>query len=160
MKLRAIVGMSVCMIVAASYVYKYEKTPILSGFPVSQSTEDNGRRPPIILYVFFSKNACRPCLEFFKVLNEMQDRWSVLGLVPKKEFMDVDSIRRMTGAQFPIDSQSKYRRYIPVLNPTLVGATTQGRILFILPGIQNMNAHFEGFLNGFLMRVAPIVPDL
>jgi thioredoxin-related protein len=136
----------VCLLVAISFIYKNSKIPFLYGFPSNKMTGKIHPDGTLYLFIFFSKGTCSPCLDFIRVLNRIQDQFPVIGIIPDREYSEKELVARITGAQFPIESVRKYRKYAPTYNPTLYGVTKKGRILFALPGVEGEGEYLESFL--------------
>jgi hypothetical protein len=151
--------LGVGLIVAVSFLYRNSKMPFLSGFPAPGRTPAASSDGVLFLYVFFSKGTCPPCLEFFEVLNRIGDRFPVVGVIPEKDFPEKDLVARATGARFPIESAKNYRRFMPPYNPSLLGVTGKGRILFVVPGVAGEGGYLEAFLAEFKRKARILLSE-
>jgi hypothetical protein len=118
--------------------------------PLSKSTEN----PKLYLYVFFSKGNCRDCLGIIEVLNELPPTYFFIkGVVPKREYNNIEEIRAITGATFPIESDQMFKGLIPQYTPALVGLSKKSDLFFIIPGVPGEKEYLESFLNSIYHKV-------
>jgi hypothetical protein len=156
MKKYVIGAVAVCFLYLISLLYKDYITPKLRYFPLKQienaETNDSSN---ILLYVFLSARNCRECLDIIDELNEISHHKSfhVLGIVPDKELENEKIVRLSTGAKFPFIPQSRYKRYVPVCTPAVVGVNTKAELLFILPGVRDGNLYIKDFLLSLLKKL-------
>jgi hypothetical protein len=145
------------IVVLASIMYKNEALPRYR-FPVLENTPAANKDAPLYLYVFFSKSNCPNCLEIIDVLNNLPPYFAVYRIVPESELNDEKELRRITNAAFPLISVSKYRKYIPLCAPAIVGVSSiNGDILFTLPGVPSEKAYLGIFLESLYKKVSPFL---
>ncbi len=129
-----IVLIVVILLVGVSYFYKFSSQDIYNSFPLKKSyTEKSG--PIFYLYIFFSKHNCNICLDLIPVLNDFPPEVKVIGVIPDKQLEEESQIRQMVGAAFELEGNSKYKKYIPIYSPALIGVSETGKIFFVLPVI-------------------------
>lgn len=155
MKNYVIGTLGVVILVLSSILYKNE-TSRGYRFPASNETDRVDIEFPLYLYVFFSKNNCNDCLGFIEILNKLPPQFVVTGIVPEKELKDEMELRRTTGAEFPLISASKYRKFFPFFSPTIIGVSPKGGIIFILPGVPGEKSYLKNFLNSTYNKLYPI----
>lgn len=153
-----VIGVLVVIIVAlASLLYKQNKTSIPNRFPALDKTARTDVEVPLILYVFFSKKNCLDCMEVIRELNHLPHHFIVLGLVPKSELEDEQELRSISGAEFPIMTNEKYKKYMPWYGPSIVGVSPiDGRIVFTLPGVPGEKKYVKNFLESLYSKLYPI----
>jgi len=159
MKNYIVVGLLVIILVLSSLLYKKGKTTVPRKFPVQKEEVANKSKVevPLLLYIFFSKNNCRDCLEVIKVLNNLPPHFLVKGIVPRDELKDEQELRSITGAEFPIVSHTKYKKYIPWYTPSIIGASPiSGHIVFSLPGVPGSKEYVIQFLESLYEKAYPI----
>lgn len=156
MKNYFIVLLLVVILVIASFSVKQNRSPIYNGFPVKlvQENGDTRNQETIYLYVFFSRHNCRSCLEFIPVLNHLPPQFRAIGLVPQEELKDKVDIGSVIGADFPIDGENKFRKFIPPHRPAILGVSGEGKILFVLPGVPGLKDYLLSFLTDFYVTVS------
>lgn len=145
----------VIILVLSSIIYKNEKARGYR-FPALNETESKEVEVPLYLYVFFSKKNCTDCFLFIKKLNKLPPQFIVAGIVPEAELNDEMGLRQITGAEFPLSSVSKYKKYIPLYTPTTIGVSPRGDIIFILPGVPGEESYLENFLNSLYNKLYPL----
>ena len=115
--------------------------------------------PLLYLYSFFSSDSCLPCSEVIGVLNTLPDDFQVIGVVPRSESRMIEQLKVKYQIRFPVYSAAKYRRYKPFINPTIIGASRGGRILFVLPCATLEIDAIRTFLLGFHLKLAPYLAN-
>lgn len=152
-----IIGAIIVLILAfSSILYKYTQScySLSIKYPMPLIKE-NLNEYKIFLYVFFSKNNCQDCLGIIEVLNNLDSNNFVInGVVPEKEFNDMNEIRAITGAAFPIESNKRFKGLIPVYTPSIIGQSKEGHLLFILPGAPGGEEYLEEFLISFYNKLS------
>lgn len=141
-----------------SYLYKIGKQNIFNEFPAE--LELNQKEPTLYLFLFFSVNNCRPCLEIIDVLNDLPSQFHVTGVIPEKEYRSSHSlnlIKTDIGVEFEIIMANKFKNYIPHYSPTLFAVTKEKKILFVLPAVPEEKEFLKLFLNSFYKRGYPII---
>lgn len=149
--------LALCLLVLVSIIYKQNRTNALLGFEkgdLAQASE-----PVLYLYGFFSSDSCMPCGEVIGVLNQLPDYFKVTGVVPKREAHRIGALREQYKIQFPIHDPSRYRRYRPLINPTVIGTSVKGKILFILPCATLRPDEIRTFLMNFHLKLGPYLAD-
>jgi hypothetical protein len=148
--------LGVIILVLCSILYKSEMTR--NRFPVVLNAEarNDGVDVHLFLHVFFKKKNCPDCMEIIDVLNHLPPQFVVTGIVPQDELKDEKGFRRITGAAFPLISAKKYKRYIPLYSPAIIGVSPDGDILFVLPGVPGEKAYLEKFLDSLYNKLYPI----
>lgn len=142
----------VVILYLSSIIYREKMTPITIRFPI-KNTEGAARGEiQLNLFFFFSMNHCRPCLKVIDFLNQPSDRIRVIGIVPEKESSFINDIRQTTGARFPIQSFSGWKRYRPNYAPSLYGVGPDGKIYFVLPCVGLEEAYLSGYLAEFVRK--------
>lgn len=159
MKNYLIVFLMVVILALTSIIYKNSKSSIYDGFPLKKiSTADVDA--PLFLYVFFSKNNCRDCMQVIELLNILPIQYRVVGVVPENELEKESELRSMTKAEFPLISIAKYKKYIPPYAPSILGISRKGKIYFILPGVPKAKEYLQKFLDEFHHKVYPSLIQL
>ena len=153
-----IIGVLVVIIVVlSSLLYKQDKTTVPKRFPALEEAKKGDVEVPLILYVFFSKRNCLDCMEVIRTLNHLPPHFVVRGIVPKKELEDEKELRAITGAEFPLMTAEKYRKYLPWYTPCIIGVSPiDGRIIFSLPGVPGEKEYLENFLESIYSKLYPI----
>jgi hypothetical protein len=147
----------VIMVVLSSLLYKQNKTSVPKRFPDLEEAKKGEVEVPLILYVFFSKRNCLDCMEGIQALNNLPPHFIVRGVVPKKELEEEKELRAITGAEFPLMSVSKFKKYIPWYTPSIMGVSPiDGRIIFTLPGVPGEKEYLENFLESLYSKLYPI----
>ncbi|MGD2088153.1 MAG: hypothetical protein PVH61_18395 [Candidatus Aminicenantes bacterium] len=156
-----IIGVLVVIIVVlSSLLYKQDKASIPKRFPALEEAKNGDVEVPLILYVFFSKRNCLDCMEGMEVLNKLPPHFIVRGIVPKKELEDEKELRTITGAEFPLMTAEKYRKYIPWYTPSIMGVSPiDGSIIFTLPGVPGEKEYLENFLESLYSKLYPILVE-
>jgi hypothetical protein len=156
MKNYFIATLIVIIITLVSFILKNER---IHGtrFPVNESKESTtkDKQVRIHLFIFFSKTNCHDCLEVTKVLNQLPDRFIVTGIVPPNELKDEMDLRNISGAAFPLESASKYKKFIPFYSPTIIGVSPKGTILFTLPAVPDQTEYLQKFLESLYWKLYP-----
>ncbi len=140
------------ILVLGSFLFRANRRPVYTGFPVHEEAAKNNDAPILNLYLFFSKNDCISCIEIIQVLNKLPAQYKVVGFVPEAQLKDEDEIKRKTGAAFELRSRSRYKKYIPYYTPTIIGVSQKGTIFFILPGVPDEIEYLEKFLDSFYIK--------
>jgi len=136
------------VLIMGSIMYK-NKRSLGIPFPVHEGARVRAAdiEIPLFLYVFFSQRNCRDCLEVIQVLNGLPPRFIVTGVVPERELKDEKELRAVTGAAFPLIGFSEFsKRHIPWYAPTIIGVSSNGKIIFSLPGVPGEKKYLETFL--------------
>lgn len=145
----------VIILVLSSLLYKKSVITVDKKFPVLEKQEKSDIEVPLYIYAFFSKKSCFECIGFIEVLNNLPPQFIVYGVVPAEELKDEKEIRQMSGAQFPLLSASKYKRYIS-WSPSFIGVSPKGDVLFALPGIRGEKEYVAKFLDSLYNEVYSI----
>jgi len=153
-----IIGVLVVIIAALlSLVYKQDKTTVPKRFPALEVAKTGDVEAPLILYVFLSKRNCVDCLEVVHSLNHLPPHFIVRGIVPKKELEDEKELRAITGAEFPLMTAEKYRKYLPWYTPCIIGVSPiDGGIIFTIPGVPGEKEYLVDFLQSLYEKLYPI----
>lgn len=144
------------LVFLGSVVYKYKTSSLFDHFPVELLRKE-GDDPQIYLVLFFSSRNCLPCLEIILTLNQLPEKYKVIGLVPEEDLQFEEELREITRAKFELRSLKKFKKYIPNYAPTLIGLNQAGEIFFVLPGVPGENAYLREFLESFLHRAKPLL---
>jgi hypothetical protein len=144
-------------IVLASMLYKQKQVNVFHGFRKAVPSQKS--EPVLYLYGFFSGDSCMPCGEVIGVLNELPDYFQVTGIVPRGESARIGFLKEKYQIRFPVHSVDRYGRYKPLVNPTIIGATANGRILFVLPCPSLRPEEIRKFLMDFHLKLAPYLAD-
>ena len=147
--------LAVLLLVCASIIYKGSIKPLHSEFPVVVSA--GSREASMHLYVFFFKKNCLDCLEYIEALNHLPPQFSVFGVVPENELKDEAQLRAVSGAAFPLISNSKFKTFIPFYTPTTIGVSPSGNIIFTLPGVPGEKEYIDDFLLSLYNKLKPIL---
>ncbi|MCP4215895.1 MAG: hypothetical protein GY765_14675 [bacterium] len=91
------------------------------------------------------------------VLNDLPPQFKVIGVVPGHELKEEDLLRRMTGANFPLLSGAKCRKFAPPYSPSIVGLSKKGTINFVLPAVPGEKEYLAKFLTTFYRKVLPSI---
>jgi hypothetical protein len=157
-----VIGAVVAMIImAASFIYKYEKsrpdTPTQGLFPISQEERQRAKADvPMFLYVFLSQHNCHDCLQIIDTLNSLPPYFVVTGIAPYKELQNEKEFRAITGAAFPLVPVTKYKKFTPWYAPSIVGVSPYGDILFVLPGVPGEKDYLLQFLLNMYGKIYPV----
>lgn len=151
MKRYIILILLVSVLFGVSTVYKYRTFNIFRDFPIKEIIAEKSNNKILLLF-FFSINSCAPCLDIIDVLNNLDARYKVVGIVREKELEFVDELRRITGAKFELKSNKSIKKYSPIYAPTLYGISRKGEILFILPSVPGESNYIKEFLEVLLRR--------
>ncbi len=141
----------VCLLVAGSFLFKMQDARRMADFPIPPRIVNNDAdEPPLYLFLFFSRNNCIVCREAIQVLNESVFPFVVTGIVPGNELEDEAEFRRLTGAKFKLMPYNKrYKAFLPYYAPTLYGVSSNGSVLFTLPGVPGEKEYLAHFLATF-----------
>jgi hypothetical protein len=136
---------------------------VFTHFPVQEQAERRVKsaEASLYLFLFFSKKNCAECLKkIVKDLNDLSPPFYVLGIVPGNELEDEQELRLITKAEFPLSRFEKYRKYVPLYTPTLIGVSPSGVVVFVLPEIsRSKNIYLKGFLTSILARLDHLLKD-
>jgi len=143
---------AVIILYLSSIIYRERVTPVTTNFPVRRLEEEFRGEVKLNLILYFSIKNCPPCLKVIDFLNEPPDGVRVVGIVPEKEIQLLDEIRQTTGAEFPIYSFKRWKRYDPIYAPTLFGVGPDGIIYFILPCVGLEETYLPGYLAEFMRK--------
>ena len=126
--------------------------------PVEEKFE---KKPKLFLYVVFSRNNCRDCLEIIEVLNSLSsDQFFVKGFIPDNELAEVEKIRAITGAIFPIEGVGKLKGRMSRYTPSIYGASKKGDLFFIMPGVPGEKEYLKNLLISFYQKIYPFLLTL
>jgi hypothetical protein len=84
----------------------------------------------------------------------------VRGVVPENEMQDINELRNITGAVFPIKSQSKYKNLVPIYTPSVIGVSKKSDLFFVLPGVPGEKDYLGQFLDSIYAKVYPYLITL
>ena len=143
--------------VLASMLFRQRQVNVFHGF--HRAVPSQKSEPILYLYGFFSGDSCLPCGEVIGVLNQLPDYFQVTGVVPRGETARIELLKKQYQIRFPVHSVVRYKRYKPLLNPTIIGATASGRILFVLPCPTLRPEEIRTFLMDFYLKLAPYLDD-
>lgn len=149
----------VIIIVCISIIYKDKTQRPYSGFPIAKAGKDENGSVAMYLFVFFSKRNCRDCLEYIEALNHLPPEFNVIGVVSKAELENEKELRSLTKAAFPLISNPKFKKFIPLYSPTTVGVSPKGNILFVLPGVPGEKEYLTNFLFSLYTKLMPLFMD-
>jgi hypothetical protein len=152
MKILKAILVVVIMLFLSSIIYRQGVTPIMVDFPIERLRQRPAGDARLSLILFFSMNNCRSCLKVIDFLNKPYERVQVAGIVPEQEMQFINEIRLTTGADFPIYSLKKWKRYDPIYAPTLYGVGPDGNIYFILPCVGLEESYLPSFLSEFIRK--------
>lgn len=93
---------------------------------------DISEKGKMYLLFFFTMNGCSDCLEVVGMMNDLIDRYQVVGFVPDVEAKALDAVRKRTSANFEIRSFKNAKRVLPLYRPSLMGVYNN-KIYFIIP---------------------------
>lgn len=79
-----IVFLLTVILVLSSLLYKNGRQSIYKNFPLIEN-ENPGDEVALFIYIFFSKQNCRDCLQIIAVLNRLQPPFKAIGVVPGDE---------------------------------------------------------------------------
>lgn len=139
-----------------SLYYKHSKESLFSNFPVSRYISEKSPTK-LNLFFFFSMNNCEPCLKIIEILNTLDGKYRVLGIIPEKEVAQMREVRIITNASFEIEGSDAFSRYKVNYSPTLIGANNRGDVLFIIPGVPGESEYLEKFIETFAHRAKSIL---
>ena len=148
----------VIILALSSFIYKIHKGNIFNQFPCN--IINNEDEPTLNLFLFFSVNNCRPCLEIVQVLNRLPKRYKVIGVIPEREYNNkktLEMIREKIGAEFEIIEMNKFRKFVPQYVPTIIAVSKSKKIMFVLPAVPNENEYFEQFIESFYNKAYPLL---
>lgn len=139
--------LAVVILFLGSVVYKEKQAMVCRHFPIPEELEKTSGEPPLYLFLFFSKHNCEPCVvKIAKMLNGLPSQFIAAGIVPNEELEDEPGLRSKTGAAFPLYRYSKFKKFLPWHTPTLFGVSPSGKIIFVLPGIEEQEAYLENII--------------
>lgn len=142
----------VIILFLSSIIYRERITPVTTHFPVKRLGEELRGEVKLNLILYFSMKNCSPCLKVIDFLNEPPDGVRVVGIVPEKEIQILNEIRQTTGADFPIYSVKRWKRYSPIYAPTLFGVGPDGIIYFMLPCVGLEEIYLAEYLAEFMRK--------
>ena len=145
MKNCIVVLLVVIVLVLSSFLYKRNRLSYYQYFPMHE-IKDEENRATLYLFLFFSKQNCKPCLEVIETLNRLPNEFKIIGIVPDRELTDEAKLREITGIRFELRGAKKYKKFIPPYAPTLFGVSKNKTILFVLPGIPHEKEYLKQFL--------------
>ena len=149
-----VIGLLIVIIIALSsviYKEKIKRVYIYGDFPVVETK--TGGNIHFHLYVFFSKKNCYDCLGYIKELNHLPPEIAVFGVVPEDELKDKKNLKELTGAEFPLLGNSRFKNFIPLYSPATIGVSTKGDIFFVMPGVPDEKEYIEKFLLSFYYKM-------
>jgi hypothetical protein len=150
--------LAVIIVFLASFIYKQHKSMVFTHFPVKEEMKAQSSKVPLYLFLFFSKKNCPTCYEeIVNVLNGLTSPFYVVGVVPGDELEDEVGLRRITGATFPLSSSKKYGKYVPWYIPTLIGVSSSGKVVFVLPEAAVQSRHLENFLTSAYSKLYKVL---
>lgn len=157
-----IIGALIATVIAlSSFLYKYSVNDTNKTFSLPLSTDEikTDGTPKLLLLVFFSRNNCRDCLGIIDVLNNMpSSQFIVRGVIPDKELENIEEVRTITNAVFPIQGEKKFKNFTPKYSPAIVGASVKGDLFFILPGVPGGRDCTEMFLYSLYYKLQNYLP--
>jgi hypothetical protein len=157
MKNWVIVLLIVVIFVLLSFLYRKDQEKIYYNFPLNDVTDEEFVENRFYLFLFFSKQNCKPCLEVIEELNRLPEQFQVFGIVPEDELIDEKELREITGARFTLKSAKKFKKFTPIYAPTLIGVSKHNKIFFIIPGVPNEFEYLEQFLNSFYEKAYSLI---
>lgn len=147
----------VLLLVAGTFIYKIDNRNPFYHFPGEREAVNAGIDAPVYLYLFMSKSNCKDCLGIVNILNRVENRFIVNGLVPDNELADEKELREITGARFPLKPAGGYKKYAPFYWPMLVGVTEKNTVLFSIPAVPGQEEYLIRFLDTFYPKVYPMI---
>lgn len=153
----AIIFLAICLLVSLSFIYKLNKTYPFYNFPVSKLKSETEIENPLYLLLFFSKTNCRGCLEIIELINQLKPPFIVYGIVPGKELGKGSGIKEETGAIFKLLKVEEFKKYAPLYGPSLMGVSSKGRILFLIPSIDGHKNRIVEYIKIFYTRAYSIL---
>lgn len=154
-----IIGTVIAIIILlSSIVYRNSVSPFFRyTVPVSEEMKNTKVEIPIFIYVFLSKQDCTDCMEMIETLNGLPGHFVVIGIVNEHDLADEVDLRIHTGVAFPLISSAKYKKYAPWYSPSIIGTTSYGDILFILPGVPGGKKYIIDYLEAIYRKTYPIL---
>mgnify|MGYP000940992660 CR=1 FL=1 len=150
MKKNLIILVLICLlIVAVSFSYKYYRLNLYSEFPLEIEENGNMEEIPFYLFLYFHSHDCPECLRVINVLNNLPPHYIVRGVIPDDEINNSEIIREFTGAIFKFEPVSKYKQFMPLISPCLIGVSKEKAILFVLPSVPDQEKYLQEFLESF-----------
>jgi len=74
----------------------------------------------------------------------------VTGIVPTSELKNETELRQISGATFNLIAyKSFYKKFNPNYTPAIFGVGSNGKILFVLPGVPGEKEYLYNFLSNF-----------
>lgn len=157
MKKYYILLLGVTILVGASFIYKINQRSIYSIFEFETIKDEDNIENPLYLYLFFSKENCKSCLEIIMILNKLSKPYKVVGVVPDNELSEEHELRSSTGAIFDIIGSGRFKKIQPLYTPTVIGVSKNKKIYFILPAVPGEEYYIEKFLREFYDRAYPLI---
>ncbi|MCK5056794.1 MAG: hypothetical protein KAT34_09080 [Candidatus Aminicenantes bacterium] len=144
------------MVFLGSLVYKQQNMMVCHHFPVPENLKEDSTEDFLYIFLFFSKGNCISCVvEIIEILNALpSQKFRIFGIVPEEELIkDEASLRRTTGAVFPLFASNKYKQYLPSYTPTIFGVSPSGKIILVLPGINDQSIYLKGILSSLYWKL-------
>lgn len=151
-----IVALALCLLASTSMLYRQGRMSVFRGFDKNPGPAGD---PILYLYGFFSSDSCVPCEELIGVLNQLPEDFRVVGVVPQREVPRIPLLREQHKVRFPISGAAKFKRYKPLINPTIIGVSRGGKILFVLPCATLRPEEMWAFLEGIHLKLAPYLAN-
>jgi len=148
--------LALCLLASASMIYRQGQTNVFLGFDKNLGPAGE---PTLYLYGFFSSDSCMPCAELIGVLNQLPEDFRVTGVVPQGDAPRIPLLREQYQVRFPIYGAAKFRRYKPVVNPTIIGVSRGGKLLFVLPCVTLEPEEIRAFLDDLHLKLSPYLAD-
>lgn len=153
MKRLIYVLIGVIILYLISVIYRNDITPILIDFPVEDLVINPESEVKLYLVLFFSRKNCPPCVQqVVEYLNHPRENVQVIGIIKKEEINFLDEIRELTGAEFPIKTLKKWKKYRPNYAPTLYGIGRDGKVYFIFACTAIEEIYLRVYINEFLKK--------
>ncbi|MDD8032105.1 MAG: hypothetical protein PHQ25_08965 [Acidobacteriota bacterium] len=150
MKKNLIILVLICLLVISlSFSYKYYKLNLYSEFPLELAASRSMKEIPFYLFLYFHSNDCPQCLGIISLLNNLPPHYIVRGVIPDDEISNSEIIRESTGAIFEFEPVSKYKKFMPLISPCLIGVSKEKAILFVLPSVPDQEKYLREFLESF-----------
>jgi hypothetical protein len=141
-----IIGLSGMLLISISFAYKYYNLNIFSIFPLDSKTAHPSESPPLYLFLYFHSHDCPQCLKIIETLNNLPPHFIIKGIVPKDEIKDKEIIKKRLGANFDIEPATKYKKFVPLISPCLIGVTKSKAVIFIIPALPEQDKYLLDFL--------------
>ncbi len=149
--------LALCLLAVASVLYKHSRQNVFHEF--YEANPSRAGEPVLYLYGFFSSDSCVPCAELIGVLNQLPEDFQVVGVVPHGEAARIEQLKEQYQIRFPVHNATRYRRYKPLIIPSIIGTSAKGKVLFVLPCATLRPDEITSFLISFHLKLAPYLEN-